>query len=266
VRKEKTLTDKTDDSAAPTVDENGEERMPPPLFYHDPRAVTAERHGDFKIRAETDFTFANSTNAVPITLPEFVLAARHYPIVFVGAELVPTVALGLREDQNVFVDDKGQWERFCYVPAYVRRYPFILLGKQEDERLQLGIDHEANSNGAVARALFEGEKETQVVNDALDLCQQFHGAYGATSEFSQMLKDSDLVEERSLEIDLADGEKLDIGAFACINEQKLRDMSDDTFLEWRKKGWLAAMYFHIASLNNWEMVMERLPEAQVNNA
>ena len=266
MRKEQTLTDKTDDSPVANVDENNEERMPPPLFYHDPRAVTAESHGDFKIRPAEDFTFANTTNAVPITLPEFVLAARHYPIVFVGADLVPTVALGLRNDQNVFVDDKGQWERFCYIPAYVRRYPFILLGKQEDERLQLGIDHEANSSDSEARALFDGEKETQVVNDALDLCQQFHGAYGATAEFSQMLKDSDLVEERSLEVDLQDGEKLDIGAFASINEQKLREMSDDTFLEWRKNGWLSAMYFHVASLNNWEMIMGRLPEEQGKNA
>ncbi len=240
--------------------------MPPPLFYHDPRPVTAESHGDFKIRQAEDFTFANSTNAVPITLPEFVLAARHYPIVFVGEELVPTVALGLRNDQNVFVDDQGNWERFCYIPAYVRRYPFILLGKQDDERLQLGIDHASNSSSAEARALFADEKETQVVNDALDLCQQFHGAYGATSEFSQMLKDSDLVEERSLEVDLHDGEKLDIGAFASINEQKLRDVSDKTFLEWRQKGWLAAMYFHIGSLNNWEMIMGRLPEAQGKTA
>ena len=256
------MTDKTDDSAVANVDENNEERMPPPLFYHDPRPVTAESHGDFKIRRAEDFTFANTTNAVPITLPEFVLAARHYPIVFVGEELVPTIALGLRNDQNVFVDDQGRWERFCYIPAYVRRYPFILLGKQDDERLQLGLDHEANSSDAEGRALFDGEKETQVVTDALDLCQQFHGAYGATSEFSQMLKESDLVEERSLEVDLHDGEKLDVGAFASINEQKLREVSDDTFLEWRKKGWLAAMYFHVASLNNWEMVMGRLPEAQ----
>lgn len=256
------MTDETENNEAQAPAANGEDRMPPPLFYHDPVAVTVNRHGDKKIRPANDYNYANNTNAVPITLPEFVLAARHYPIVFVGPELVPTVALGFRQDQNVFVDDQGKWERYCYVPAYVRRYPFILLGKAEDERLQLGIDNEATSDSPDARPLFDGEKETETVTEALDLCQQFHGAYQATSEFSKMLKESDLIEERSLEVDLPNDEKLDIGAFASINEQKLREVSDDRFLEWRKKGWLAAMYFHVASLNNWEQVMGRLPEAQ----
>ena len=256
------MTNQSNETPAADTNQDDEERMQPPLFYHEPRPVTAESHGDFKMRPANDFTFTQKTNAVPITLPEFVLAARHYPIVFVGKEMVPTVALGLRNDQNVFVDDEGNWERFCYVPAYVRRYPFILLGKPEDERLQLGIDHESNSAHSNASALFEGEKETQVVTDALEICQQFHGAYGATAEFSEMLRDSDLVEERSLTIDLPDGKKIDVGAFASINEQKLREIPDKTFLEWRKKGWLAAMYFHVASLNNWELIMGRLPEAQ----
>lgn len=257
------MTDETENSKTDAPASNGQDRMPPPLFYQEPVAVTAERHGDKKIRPLDDFGFASETNAVPITLPEFVLAARHYPIVFVGAELVPTVALGFRQEQNVYVDDQGKWERFCYVPAYVRRYPFILLGKPEDERLQLGVDGAAMSENPNARDLFEGEKETQTVTEALDICQQFHGAYQATAEFSKMLKESDLIEERSLEVDLPNDEKLDIGAFASINEQKLREVSDDRFLEWRKKGWLAAMYFHVASLNNWEQVMGRLPEAQV---
>lgn len=256
------MTDQTDDTPEVTPNEGEPERMPPPLFYKDPRPVSAGTHAEFKIGPPNDFSYTKSTNAVPITLPEFVLAARHYPIVFVGKDLVPTVAVGLRVDQNVFVDDKGQWERFCYVPAYVRRYPFILLGKPEDERLQLGIDQEAASSHADARALFEGEKETQVVTDALQICEQFHGAYGATSEFSEMLVESGLVEERSLEIEMPGGEKLDIGAFASINEQKLREAPDEKFIEWRKKGWLAAMYFHVASLNNWEQIMGRLPEAK----
>ena len=253
------------DSAQPAAS-NGQApagaTMAPPLFYQEPVPVTANGHGKFKIRGSANFNFARETNAVPVTLPEFVLAARHYPIVFVGTELVPTVALGFRPDQNLYVQEDGSWERFAYIPAYVRRFPFILLGRQDDERLQLGVCNKASSDRDDARALFEGEKETQVVTDALDLCQQFHGAYQQTAEFSEMLKTSDLVIERSLEVDMGNGEKMDVGAFAAINEEKLREASDEQFLEWRKKGWLAAMYFHIASLNNWEQIIGRLPEAQ----
>ena len=251
----------TDDTQQ-SKDASGDQRQVPPLFYSEPAPVTADTHGEFKILRERDFSFAKDTNAVPVTTPEFVLAARHYPIVFVGEQLVPTIALGFRPDQNLFVSDDGEWERRCYIPAYVRRYPFILLGKEDDERLQLGVDNTAKSDHADARPLFEGDKETQVVTDALDLCQQFHGAYQATDEFSQMLATSDLVEDRTLELDLPNDEKLSIGSFSSINEQKLREAPDEKILEWRNKGWLAAMYFHVASLNNWELLMDRMPETQ----
>ena len=112
---------------------NGQDQQRPPLFYTDPTPLTPSTHGKIKVRADRDFLFAKDTNAVPLTTPEFVLAARHYPIVFVGDELVPTAALGFRPDQNLFVSEDGNWERRCYIPAYVRRYPFILLGRQDDE-------------------------------------------------------------------------------------------------------------------------------------
>lgn len=238
------------------------DQQAPPLFYTDPAPVTAATHGDFKIAPERDFSFARETNAIPITTPEFVLAARHYPIVFVGEQLVPTVALGFRPEQNLFVDEDGAWERRCYIPAYVRRYPFILLGKEGDERFQLGVDGGARSDHADARALFDGDKETKIVTDSLDLCQQFHGAYKTTAEFSEMLKQSDMMEERTLELEFPGQEKMSIGAFSSISEEKLREAPDDKILEWRKAGFLAAMYFHVASLNNWELLMDRLPEAQ----
>ncbi len=251
----------TTDSTQPQLDAD-QEQQKPPLFYTEPAPVTAGTHGDFKIQPERDFSFARDTNAVPITTPEFVLAARHYPIVFVGEEMVPTIALGFRQDQNLFVSQDGTWERRCYIPAYVRRYPFILLGKEDDERLQLGVDSASKSDHSDARALFDGETETKVVSDALDLCQQFHGAYKTTAEFSEMLATSGLLEDRSLEIDIPDQEKLNIGSFSSINEQKLREAPDEKILEWRSKGWLAAMYFHVASLNNWELLLDRMPEAQ----
>ena len=251
------------DTTEETSSEAVQEQQAPPLFYSEPAPVTAGTHGDFKIQPELDFSFTRETNAVPITTPEFVLAARHYPIVFVGDHMVPTVALGFRHDQNLFVSEDGAWERRCYTPAYVRRYPFILLGKEGDERLQLGVDNACQSDHADARALFDGETETKVVTDALELCQQFHSAYGATAEFSDMLAASGLMEERSLELELPGDEKMSIGAFSSISEEKFREVPDAQILEWRSKGWLSAMYFHIASLNNWEMLIDRLPEVQV---
>ena len=55
------------------------------------------------------------------------MAAAYYPIVF-SDESVPIAAVvGLRNDSNLFVDSQGQWLADESLPAYVRRYPFILM-------------------------------------------------------------------------------------------------------------------------------------------
>jgi hypothetical protein len=232
------------------------------MFYWRPVPLAAATHGWMKIRPDNHYGFSSRTNAVPLTVPEFVLAARHYPIIFVGPDMVPTVALGFRPDENLMVNEAGAWERSMYVPAYVRRYPFILLGRPEDTRLQLGIDDAAGTGMQGARPLFEGEKETQIVRDALGLCEQFHGAYMFTQEFAKTLKAAGLVDERTLDVQGANGEKMNIGSFQAVNEQKFRDIDEPTAADWRKRGFLHAVYFHLQSLNNWETLLERANRRQ----
>jgi hypothetical protein len=243
----------SDKAAQPSNDD----QQRPPMFYESPVPLSASTHATFKIRPELDLRHAAKVNAVPVTGPEFVMAARCFPIIFVGDELIPTAALGLQPDENLFVNADGEWDRFSYVPAYVRRYPFILLGQQGAERLQLGIDEKAISDKPDARALFEGEKETETVRNALSMCDQFHQAYLFTRDFSKAMKESKLVEERSLDVQVADGSKLNVGTFNAINEEKFKNLADSTILEWRKKGFLHCVYFHLQSLNNWDTLLAK---------
>jgi hypothetical protein len=236
---------------------SNDDQQRPPMFYEAPTPVSSAAHKTFKIRPELDFSHATKVNAVPVTGPEFVMAARSYPIIFVGDELIPTAALGLQPDENLFTSPEGEWDRFAYIPAYVRRYPFILLGQQGAERLQLGIDEKANSAKADARALFDGEKETETVRNALNMCEQFHQAYLFTRDFSVAMKESKLVEERSLDVQLADGNKMNVGTFNAINEEKFKNVADSTIIEWRKKGFLHCVYFHLQSLNNWDTLLAK---------
>jgi hypothetical protein len=232
-------------------------RVPPPLFYSRPLPLSSDYHAKFKIRAEDDYGFAAETNAIPITLPEFVMCARHYPIIFIGEELIPSIAVGLRVDDNLFVDVKGQWELGQYIPAYVRRYPFLLMGQEGDDQLRVGIDDDAGSTKEGARRLFEDGKETEAVRAAITLCEQFHGAFLFGSEFIEALKAAGITEPRSLEVQLPNGEKLNVGAFTAINEEKFKALPDATILEWHRKGWLHAVYFHLQSLNNWDALLAR---------
>jgi hypothetical protein len=229
----------------------------PPLFYGRPLPLSAEYHAKFKIRPENDFSFAGETNAIPITLPEFVMCGRHYPIIFIGEELIPSIAVGLRADDNLFVDVKGQWAVGHYIPAYVRRYPFLLMGSEADEQLRVGIDDDARSSKEGAQVLFEDGKETEAVRRGITLCEQFHGAFRFSVDFNKALKASGIAEPRGLEVELPTGEKINAGVFTAVNEEKFRALPDETVLEWHRKGWLHPIYFHLQSLNNWDALLAR---------
>ncbi len=241
------------------TDTSATERLPPsdvpPLFYSSIEPLSAQLHQKLKIRPEAEYAYAAKANTVPLTVPEFTMAARHYPILLLGDELVPTAALGLQSEQNLFVDAAGKWDAGAYVPAYIRRHPFILLGG-DDDRLTLGIDVAAASTAENARALFHDDgKETDVVTQALDLCNQFHGAFLFTRDLSAALKKSDIVVDCTLEIEPTPGERAALGSFKRVDEEKFKAVPDDVILEWRKAGFLHAIHFLLQSMNNWDMLL-----------
>src|SRR3954467_8279038 len=72
--------------------------------------------------------FASGLTGVYLLAAEFVQASRHYPIVFAQDQqtggFLPIAVTGLNQDENLFVDQDGEWQKDMYVPAYVRRWPF----------------------------------------------------------------------------------------------------------------------------------------------
>ncbi len=247
----------SDTTASNTPAQGNGQQAPPPMFYKQPEPLQPIGHKDFKIRPEYDFTFAAATNTVPLAMPEFPLTARHFPIMFLGTDLVPTAALGFNPETNLFVNAAGEWDRLTYIPAYVRRYPFILLGMEGDERLHLGLDDAARSDKKDARALFENGKETAAVTEAMAFCEQFHHAFNVTRQFSEALKESGIVEERDLELELSPGTISKVGTIQRVSEDKFKALPDATILDWLKKGFLHSIYFHLQSLNNWDLLLIR---------
>ena len=116
-----------------------------PMFYKSPEALNPTRHGTLSLVIKPDFGFAASAHAIPIMASEMPSAMRSYPIVFVGPQKAPVVITGLRQDENLFVESDGSWSEPHYVPAYVRRYPFVMAEDgQPAGRLTLCIDRDSD--------------------------------------------------------------------------------------------------------------------------
>lgn len=224
-----------------------------PVLYQRPMPLDAQRHESMSLKRMTSFPFAQKTNSVPINGVEFPFVMRHYPIVFTAGEQPnPVAVLGVRADKNLFVNEWGAWTDGLYVPAYIRRYPFIFMEETGGDRLILCIDEESDllTNDS-RRPLFADGQRTDVVTHALDFCTEFQAQHNATAEFGRALEAHDLLIPNRADISLVSGEKLSLGGFRMVDEARFHALPDDVFLEWRRKGWLHLVYCHLMSSINW---------------
>ena len=190
------------------------------------------------------------------------MAMRSCPIVFSGTDFMPMMVTGIKEGENLFVDAKGAWAEPHYVPAYVRRYPFILAGGDSDERLVLCIENDSarlvEVNGKTAkttRPFFDKDEQGEVIKSALAFCEQYQGMFVRTREIMKAIADAGLLAERSSKITLGDGQSFNITGFHLVDEAKLAELSDKDFIKLRKADALPVIYCHLASMNSWSTLL-----------
>ena len=235
-----------------------------PLFYKAPEAVSSERHGKNGLAQTGDFGFAAKAIVIPLMAAEMPAAMRSYPIVFSGPDFMPMVITGIKDGENLFIDAKGKWAEPHYVPAYVRRYPFILAGAETDERLTLCIEKDparlvslGGKTSKDVKPLFEDGAQGEVIASALSFCEQYQGMFVKTRQIMKVIAASGLLAERTSKITLSDGQNFNITGFHLVDEARLLAMSDEDFLKLRKADALATIYCHLASINSWTSLLHQ---------
>ena len=238
-----------------------------PLFYKNPVLLDGEKHQKLSLKKDFGLGFASATNAVPINLIEFPQIAHFYPIAFSNdGQATPVAILGVRNDENLFVNADGKWQDGVYVPSYIRRYPFILTEVNNGESLSLCIDEvEDVLSDDNENPLFDADKKpTDLATNAMEFCKSYHAASQQTLEFSKALAESGLLVERNAELNVKGGQKVNFSGFAIIDEKKFNEMDDATFAEWRQKGWIGAIYAHLFSGYHWNTITKLLNERMTN--
>ena len=226
------------------------------LFYRNPVLLNAGQHAAVGLREINDFSFAREANAIPVNLVEFPLVARHYPIAFVGGDdAYPAAIVGLKEG-NLFIDGEGAWKPGCYVPAYVRRYPFIFADDKDRGLLSLCVDEGVLGEGG--QALFEDAKPTAATDRALEFCKSYHAAAMPTQEFAKAVIGQGLLTDRQASAQLNDGGSYVLTGFKTIDGEKLRDLPADVLADWNAKGWLQPLFTMAQSMTNWGELVDLL--------
>ncbi|MDT8759957.1 SapC family protein [Sphingomonas psychrotolerans] len=225
-----------------------------PLFYNQLEPLSSQAHADFRIRVRDKAPFLAKQHAVPVTVEEFPLVQRFMPIVFsVGDDPVPLALMGLNEGVNTFFDDEGTLlEPNFYVPAYIRRYPYLLARLRPDaDELSLCFDPSSDTIGAFEDGdkLFENGEPTEVTKNILQFNEQFEQAGARTAMFMKDLKELDILIDGEVTIQQEGNDQPFIyRGFMMIDENKLNELRGDQLRKIVQNGMLPLIYAHLFSL------------------
>lgn len=231
------------------------------LIYEGAVPLSNQKHVGWSVKTGADFGFARHVNSVPLTAAEFASAGSEYAIVFSGEDAVmPAVILGVRQDENLYVADDGSWNA-KYIPAFVRRYPFVFASADNNTNFTLCIDEEfsgCNTDGRGERLFDADGEKTQYLENILGFLQAYQAHFQRTQAFCGKLKDLDLLEPMQAQFTVgSSGERLALSGFMAVNRDRLKALSGDQLADLAQTDELELIYGHLQSMRNFTPTLER---------
>lgn len=236
------------------------------IFYDRPVPLSRERHQGLRLAMRPNHhRFAASTHLVPLTGTELQDAARDYPVLFAsepGGAWSMVALLGLRPSHNLMVDPQGQWQPGTYIPAFVRRYPFVLATADGSGQLTVCVDEAcAGLNPADGEPLFtESQQESDFLKAMLGFLQRFHTEAQRTQVFIQRLLALDLLVPKTINVDQGAGQARVDGLWV-VDLARYRQLPDEQVLTLFREGELSWVEAHLFSMGQLSRLTERLAAA-----
>ena len=205
------------------------------LIYGKAQPVSSQRHKDWTVKRDDDYSFASDVNSVPLMAVEFTSAAPEYPVVFAGQDnnIMPVVILGVREQENLYLDENGKITA-KYVPAFLRRYPFVFSSVDDGNNFTLCIDESYSGchQDGVGERLFDADGEqTQYLKNVLEFLKEYQSHFNRTQAFCRKLKELDLLEPVGAKLTRPEGEQYTLTGFMAVNREKLKELEGEQLAE-----------------------------------
>jgi hypothetical protein len=226
------------------------------FLWKQPELLTPEEHGSLGITpVETPLSFASESRGIPLTMVEFRSAQHDYPIVFSDdKDPIPLAAVGLSEPRNLFIDASGHWAADVYVPAYLRAHPFA-LARVEADRYAVVLDRAAPMVSESPKTPFFVDGElTETIRNAVDFSRGYEAEFERTREFCARLRELDLLSAQRMR---QQGSEKDLVRYFAVDTEKFNALSAETLASLFKDGYLAAIFAHLFSLDQWHRLLRR---------
>jgi hypothetical protein len=240
------------------------------MFYERVTPVSPQRHGDWCVEGGDHYEFARHVNSIPLVAVEIPHAAREYTIVFAdaGDATIPLVILGIKDKENLYISNEGGWAA-NYIPAFVRRYPFVFSENTEGTQFTLCVDESwdgCNQEGRGQRLFDEQGERTPFLEKLLSFHSDYQRNAQRTKDYCNKLKELDLLDPKEATFTLANGEKAKLRGFMAVSREKLNALPAETLSELAKTGALELTYAHLLSMNNLSLMLGKVAKRAVEPA
>lgn len=235
-------------------------------LYREPQLLDSVRHRHKKLKPLADYSITRQMHAVFLTATEFPQAAVDLPIIFVHtgerldggkAMISPVVLLGLTANENLRLDG-GRWDA-RYVPAFIRRFPFLTAQVKGSDAPGVFVDTAWDGfNDTDGAPLFDADgKPTDTLKKAIDFLERFDSEQRRTRAFCTRLLELDVLREMQADATMPTGDNVKIEGFLTVDEDKLAKLPDAAVLELHRSGMLMLLHAHLLSLANVKALVER---------
>ena len=231
------------------------------LIYENAVPVSKARHATWSVAVGNDYAFSRKVNSVPLMAVEFPGAAAEYAIVFAGSAeaVMPVVILGMRDQENLYLGPLGGWQA-KYVPAFLRRYPFVFSSNDEGKNFVLCIDEGfpgINQEGRGERLFNDEGKPSPYTENVLKFLQSYQVEFRRTEQFCRKLQELNLLEPMRAQLTLDSGERFALTGFMAANRARLKTLAGDKLAEMARSDELELVYAHLQSMRNFVAMRER---------
>lgn len=232
------------------------------LIYQSAVPLSYSRHSMVSLETVTSFEFSANANAVPLMAVEIPHAATEYAIVFTvnDQDVIPAAVLGIRNDQNLYLTQESKWQA-RYIPAFIRRYPFVFSASEDSKNLVLCVDetHPGINREEKGQRLFGADgRPSEYTKQVLTFLQEYQKQYERTRIFGRHLLELGLLEQMQAEVTTPSGEKLKLSGFHAVSRTKLKSLPPETISALAATDELELIYLHLSSMRNFNEMKERL--------
>ena len=232
--------------------------MPTQNLYQQLVLLSRKKHRNLRFTPPKDARFTEGLNSVPVNGPEFLPASRELPILFgkdAKDNYFPLALLSLSNDGHLLLDEHGVWDAAVYMPAFIRRYPFV-LSPRGGVLVDTKAPHFASKETGKPLVTEEGEF-TPVLKAAMTFLTRFEKQQAATRAYATACRDAGLLKPCDMKVRQGKGKALSLDNLYMIDAAKLAKLSDEQVVEWHRKGWLAWSYSHLNSLASLQRLLQR---------